>query len=62
MPAAEHRSKSNVDQTARSAECSRQGEMWSVVTESPTLTRTRAPDMPDRSSGSNSKPSKYGGD
>src|SRR4029453_7069898 len=37
------------------------GEMWSVVTESPSLARTRAPEMSDTGSGAGCMPSKYGG-
>jgi hypothetical protein len=37
------------------------GEMWSVVTESPTLTSTRAPSMSLRSSGSGLMPLKKEG-
>ncbi len=37
------------------------GEMWSVVTESPSLARTFAPTMSVRGAGSRSMPSKYGG-
>jgi hypothetical protein len=37
------------------------GEMWSVVTESPSLASTRAPSTSDTGSGSAAMPSKYGG-
>ena len=37
------------------------GEMWSVVTESPSFARTRAPSMSETGSGSAGMPSKYGG-
>jgi hypothetical protein len=37
------------------------GEMWSVVTESPSSARTRAPLMSLTGSGSAGIPSKYGG-
>ena len=37
------------------------GEMWSVVTESPSLASTRAPSMSVTGSGSAGMPSKYGG-
>ena len=37
------------------------GEMWSVVTESPSMASTRAPSMSVTSSGSGGKSSKYGG-
>jgi hypothetical protein len=36
------------------------GEMWSVVTESPSLASTRAPSMSVTGSGSAGIPSKYG--
>ena len=35
--------------------------MWSVVTESPSLSSTRAPSMSVTGSGSSDMPSKYGG-
>ena len=37
------------------------GLMWSVVTESPSLSSTRAPAMSATGSGSSGMPSKYGG-
>ena len=37
------------------------GLMWSVVTESPSLSSTRAPSMSATGSGSSGMPSKYGG-
>ena len=37
------------------------GEMWSVVTESPSLASTRASAMSETGCGSRSMPSKYGG-
>src|SRR4051812_50067927 len=37
------------------------GEMWSVVTLSPSLASTRAPSMSETGSGSSGMPSKYGG-
>jgi hypothetical protein len=37
------------------------GEMWSVVTESPSMTSTRAPAMSSTVPGSACIPSKYGG-
>ena len=37
------------------------GLMWSVVTESPSLSSTRAPSMSVTGSGSSGIPSKYGG-
>ena len=37
------------------------GEMWSVVTESPSRTRQRAPSTSATGSGSRGIPSKYGG-
>ena len=37
------------------------GEMWSVVTELPTITRTRPPTTSRSGSGSAAMPSKYGG-
>ena len=37
------------------------GEMWSVVTESPSLASTRAPAMSVTGAGSRAMPSKYGG-
>ena len=37
------------------------GEMWSVVTESPSLASTRAPWMSLTGAGSSGMPSKYGG-
>ncbi len=37
------------------------GEMWSVVTESPSLASTRAPEMSPTGAGSAAMPSKYGG-
>src|SRR5207244_857533 len=37
------------------------GEMWSVVTESPSITRQRAPAMSSTVPGSREMPSKYGG-
>src|SRR6478609_774706 len=37
------------------------GLMWSVVTESPSLSSTRAPEMSATGSGSSGMPSKYGG-
>ncbi len=37
------------------------GEMWSVVTESPSFSSTRAPSMSVTGSGSSGMPSKYGG-
>ena len=37
------------------------GEMWSVVTESPSLARTFAPWMSDTGAGCAGMPSKYGG-
>src|SRR3954454_21015493 len=37
------------------------GEMWSVVTESPSLASTRAPEMSATGVGSADMPSKYGG-
>ena len=37
------------------------GEMWSVVTESPSTASTRAPSMSVTSAGSAGKSSKYGG-
>ena len=37
------------------------GEMWSVVTESPSSASTRAPEMSVTGSGSPFMPSKYGG-
>src|SRR5436309_15709187 len=37
------------------------GEMWSVVTESPSLASTRAPEMSDTGDGDAAMPSKYGG-
>src|SRR5438094_419693 len=37
------------------------GEMWSVVTDSPTCTSTRAPVIAARAGGASVNPSKYGG-
>jgi hypothetical protein len=37
------------------------GEMWSVVTESPSFASTRAPEMSETASGVIVMPSKYGG-
>src|SRR5215475_12495702 len=37
------------------------GEMWSVVTESPSFARTRAPEMSETADGVACMPSKYGG-
>ena len=37
------------------------GQMWSVVTESPSLASTRAPSMSVTGCGSRGMPSKYGG-